>query len=154
MRLESECITGEGIIFDLHLSYCVGELPTEVLQHTTCVTHWTHGDDVNVILRKNGEDDLWCLKYSHRQHRRGTSPQFTAQLFTDLACPAPGQMTELKPNQLPRNYQLELSLVQKPSLCADEYPECRDIPCTRDFSTQCLKHCKKCSPSVSPAICS
>jgi hypothetical protein len=54
---------GEGLIFDLRLSYCVGELPMEVLQHSTCVTHWTHGDDVNIILRKNGEDDLWCLRY-------------------------------------------------------------------------------------------
>jgi hypothetical protein len=154
MRLESECITGEGIIFDLRLSYCVGALPMEVLQHSTCVTHWTQGDDVNIVLRKNGQDDLWCLRYSQRQHRRGTSPQFTAYLYTDLACPSSGQLADLGPSRTPRNFQLELSLVQHTSLCADEYPECRDMPCTRDFSSQCLKHCKKCNPSISPAICS
>ena len=145
MRFESECHTGDGIMFDFRSSNCIGQMPMKQLQKAICVTHWRRDGDVFTVLRKDGEDTLWCLRIPARSSYSGT---ITMYLYEDLVCPV-GDRNDL----LVDYFTLDLELVPQHSLCADEHDNCQRLPCNGFFDTQCLKSCGKCDPNVYPTAC-
>lgn len=143
MRFESECIRGEGLLFDFRSAICVGKLPMETVQKAVCVTHWTENRQTFIIIKRQNTDDVWCLRISD-----GPSRSMTAHLMIDVACP-----TGDPHNISAEFFLLILEQVAHLSLCDDEYPGCSRMPCGTYFERECQKSCASCDPNIPPDLC-
>ncbi|KAL8591552.1 hypothetical protein ACOMHN_055519 [Nucella lapillus] len=152
MKLESDCITGEGVILDFISRSCVPEVGTFLVrQRTLPVAAWEYKGDHYVILRRRDAKDLFCLRMpvAGKDH-------MNAFLFTDLAC-----MTEQSPYLLNvptsrgiRYLVLHLQRYVYRKLCDDEYPQCSAVTCSSYIRHECQKSCAVCDVSRPPPTCS
>ncbi|KAL3857237.1 hypothetical protein ACJMK2_011929 [Sinanodonta woodiana] len=146
MRFESECLTGEGITFDFRSSDCSNFLPMDIVQKAVCIAHWSQEGNVYIVLRKSGQDDLWCLRFPPRTEHIN---EMFAYLYTDLACVSPSSQ-----NNSAMNYTLLLETIFLNNLCSDEHSNCAGLPCNEYIKQQCPKTCRACDPNISPPTCS
>ncbi|CAL1543650.1 unnamed protein product, partial [Lymnaea stagnalis] len=144
MRMEAECLGGEGVSFDFISSNCLPDIKMYVKQKTMCVTHWRDQVNFYVILRRNEDDDLWCMVMPVRRHARTT-----AYLFADLSCRTDAGKTL---NDL-KYFTLHLHTRVYRSLCEDEYDKCSELECNSFLKHECQKSCKVCDPDSPPPSC-
>ncbi|XP_067670085.1 uncharacterized protein [Haliotis asinina] len=145
MRLESDCLAGEGVTFNYRSQNCLPLVSMRTVQETICVASWSTSRSHFSVLRKHNVDDLWCLRIPRRERLTMHST-----LFTDVACVDPERDTKETVAYL----TLYLERVVYNNLCADEYPECADMPCNGYTRRQCMKTCRACDPRRPAAICS
>lgn len=144
MRFESECIIGEGLIFDFRSSDCVTSMSMDSYQRSACVSHWEEGGSMLSVIRKVDTDDMWCLRYDLRQINTN---HFSVFLYTDFVCSSDVEST----SQFVF-YVLSLERIVQSTLCADEYSRCEKMTCLPIIEEQCQKSCGACS--VPPDSCS
>ena len=152
MKFESDCLTGEGVLFDFISENCLPtSVPMFVKQRTLTVTSWMHGGDHYVILRRRDDDDLFCLRVPATAENH-----LNAFLFTDLAC-----LTEGAPHLLNvpkaggvRYLVLHLQKYVYRNLCDDEYPQCSAVTCNSYIRHECHRSCKVCDVMAPPPTCS
>lgn len=145
MRFESDCLGGEGMVFDFRKHECTSFLSTEILQKTICVTHWVQGNYLFVVVRKDETGNIWCLRFP----RRRIGKNFKVELFTDLICPE-----DAPSNHNVQFFTLYLEKVVQMELCGDEYSQCSRKPCMSYIRDQCHKSCGKCKVDEPLPICS
>ncbi|XP_071093329.1 uncharacterized protein [Haliotis cracherodii] len=145
MRLESDCLAGEGVTFNFRSQNCLPLVSMRIVQETLCVASWSSRRSHFSVLRKHNVDNVWCLRIPRREHHT-----MHAILFTDAAC------VETDDHEMETVTYLNLFLerVVYNNLCADEYPECADMPCNSYTRRQCMKTCRACDPRRPAAICS
>ncbi|GFO44250.1 hypothetical protein PoB_007075500 [Plakobranchus ocellatus] len=157
MRLEAECIGGEGVVFDYITSNCLPDVRMYARQHTLCVASWTDRENHYVVLRRDEDEDLWCLVMPVT---RSIEAVTTAFLYKDLTCrqhPTTSSSTSLHPlfEQRPAKYlTLLLSVHLYPTVCEDEYSGCSDEKCNLLTRRTCRRSCKVCDAQTSfPPAC-
>ena len=122
-RLESECSTGDGLVFRFRRQPCVPrELDAAVTQRIYCVDAWSSPDDgqTYAVLRHDSLQRAWCLRYSTRY---STGEAFLAYLFHDLRCVTGAT----RPTATNRYLRLEITRDSRHdgvSLCVDDYEAC------------------------------
>ena len=148
MRYESDCMAGEGVIFDFRKKECTGMMTNNIVQRATCVTHWYHGDYLYSIVRKVKTGNVWCIRYP----RNMKSDNVEVIVYDDVICPD---------DSFPNTediffFKLQLHRTIHTDLCADEYEQCSamSFPCMPYIKEQCHRSCKTCDINESPAICS
>ncbi|XP_060078379.1 uncharacterized protein LOC132557869 [Ylistrum balloti] len=145
MRFESDCLAGEGVVFNFRKHECTSFLSTEILQKTICITHWVEGNFLFTIVRKHDSGDVWCLRFP----RRRIGKAIKVELFTDIICP------ENPPSNYNVNFfTLYLEKEVQTDLCADEYSQCSRKPCMSYIRDQCHKSCGKCKVDEPLPVCS
>ncbi|KAH9525711.1 hypothetical protein Btru_002127 [Bulinus truncatus] len=149
MRMEAECLGGEGVSFDFLSSNCLPDISMFVKQKTTCVTNWKDHKNHYVILRRDGDEDLWCLVTP--LHHRDPS-KMTAYLFADLSCRADAERSVSIRREL-KFLTLTLHKRVFPSLCEDEYDKCREVECKSYLKNECQKSCGVCDAKSNPPSC-
>ncbi|RUS77836.1 hypothetical protein EGW08_014388 [Elysia chlorotica] len=159
MRLEAECVGGEGVTFDYVQSNCLPDLRTYVHQRTLCVSGWRDRDNHYVVLRRKEDSDLWCLVMPVS---RDADSVTTAYLYSDLACmqrPPSAQAgfssssPSLSHGDTPRYFTLMLRTRVYPSLCEDEYSACSKVSCNAYVERECQRSCGVCDPQNSFTSC-
>ncbi|XP_059174342.1 uncharacterized protein LOC131954582 [Physella acuta] len=146
MRMESECLGGEGVVFDYIASNCLPDIRMFVQQKTVCMTDWRDSRYHYVILRRSEDTDLWCLVMP--VHRTGN---ITAYLFSDLTCRS--DFDRLNAHQDLKYFTLHLRKREFPTLCEDEYDQCKTATCNSYFKNECQKSCHVCDASSTPPSC-
>ena len=149
-RLESECTSGEGLVFQFKDDACVPQgFHMHKEQATFCIGSWTDDTYTYSILRHDSSEHLWCFRYPNK---RGNT--YVAFLFHNVHC----SRERLPPT---REY-LRIDMlrdVARPieSLCMDDYEACEywSDPCKDKGSLQqlvCAKQCGVCSDNR-PSSC-
>ncbi|KAK7087700.1 uncharacterized protein [Littorina saxatilis] len=155
MKFESDCLTGEGVLFDFISEGC---LPSSaamfVKQRTLPVATWRHGGDHFVILRRRDDLDLYCLRIP-----KTSENHLNAFLFTDLACltRSPRRLLGIPLTEGDSEVKylvLHLQMYVYRHLCDDEYPQCSAVTCNSYIRHECHKSCKVCDADNPPATCS
>lgn len=146
-RMESECENGDGIRFDFRYAECLHpNLNMRIQQTVKCVTTWTHGKYIFVILRPDSDEfEAWCLRIT-----KSVSGEFEQiHLFMDPVCDpgtgnGHGQITETD------NYlSITLQKITVPSVCANEFEGCNDPRfCDSEIVEYCHLSCNRCKPEV------
>ncbi|XP_055862249.1 uncharacterized protein LOC106079932 [Biomphalaria glabrata] len=149
MRMESECLGGEGVTFDFLSSNCLPDVKMFVKQKTTCVTNWKDHKNHYVILKRDGDENLWCLAMP--SHHKDPS-KVTAYLFADLSCRADADRSVSIRKEL-KFLTLTLHKRVFPSLCEDEYDKCSQVECKSYLKQECQKSCGLCSALSAPVQC-
>ncbi|CAG5135760.1 unnamed protein product [Candidula unifasciata] len=142
MRMEAECLGGEGISFNFVSSNCLPDIRMYVKQRTICVAHWKDNRHLFVVLRRNEDTDLWCLIMPI--HRR---QNITAYLFSDLTCRS--DLDQFSSVRDLKFFDLQLHRREFPTLCEDEYDQCSKVTCNTYVKQECQRSCGMCDP-VSP----
>ena len=151
-RLESECLLGEGMLFEFRQAGCVPDgLLMHTSQRTNCIVNWTVGKFKFILLSDSRLKYLWLLRYP----KIGAySVTLQALLMKDLYA------TKESSIRVTHNY-LRLSLSSQisktlDSLCYDDYEICSVLsdPCSysEDIARTCAKTCVFCTES-SPKTC-
>ncbi|XP_005105062.1 uncharacterized protein LOC101856910 [Aplysia californica] len=148
MRLEAECLGGEGVTFDYVSSNCLPDINMFVKQRTLCVTDWQDSKNHYVILRRNEDTDLWCLVMPIE---RGSD--VTAHLYSDLACHYEVGAAKQMPREF-KYFTLQLHTRVFSTLCEDEYHDCNKITCNDYVKHECHKSCGMCNPKEVTDTCS
>ena len=143
MRLESDCIGGEGVMFNFRADNCLPDVSMLVHQRTTCVASWQDKDNHFAVIRRLSKPQLWCIRFP----RKDTANK-PAYLFDDLAC-----VSSDPENETIHYVRMDLQRSIHKDLCADEYEECANMPCNVYTEQKCQKTCGACSVSNPPAIC-
>lgn len=143
MRMEAECLGGEGVTFNFMSSNCLPAVKMFVKQRTICAGNWKDSKNHYVILRRNEDTDLWCLVIPI--HRKSN---FTGHLFSDLACLT--DTDQLKSVTNIRFYTLHLQTRVVSTLCEDEYDQCSKVTCNTYVKHECHKSCAVCDSSSVP----
>lgn len=146
MRMEAECLGGEGVTFNFVSSNCLPGMKMYVKQRTICVTSWQDNNNHYVILRRNEDIDLWCLVMP--MHR---TSNITAYLFSDLACIT--DTVHLASMKNIRYFILNLTTRVFFSLCQDEYEQCSKVTCNAYVKQECQKSCAVCDATAMPQQC-
>ncbi|XP_061197858.1 uncharacterized protein LOC133205967 [Saccostrea echinata] len=148
MRLESECIAGEGMTFDFRRSECTYFVPMNIYQKTYCVTNWNTRNFIFVILKAVNGDGIWVMRVPKRDLGYYNS-RIVVELFTDLIA------SESNTNSvIEKSYSLTLEKEVQRSFCADEYESCSKRLCSPVDIRQCPKSCGTCDPNTVLPICS
>ncbi|XP_064612466.1 uncharacterized protein LOC135476390 [Liolophura sinensis] len=143
MRLEAECIKGEGIYFQFRYETCKEDLPLEVDQRTFCTATWIDGRFTYSLLRRFGRKDLWCLRTPLiRTHN------FTSVLFLQGMCG-----DEETYNSSVKFVTINLEETQFNDVCQDEYSGCTEKRCTEYTEQSCPKSCGLCHPGEQMFSC-
>ncbi|GAB1608632.1 uncharacterized protein LOC115213432 [Argonauta hians] len=156
MRLESECIAGEGITFYFRSETCLQNTPMETTTNLICVASWWD-DGYTFTIVRSYKGDIWCLR---TQKSSDSTDEKKIYLFFDLICPKGiddimGWSGASNTIQHAKNYIIvTLTRVLYTRLCQDEYKECKQVTCTRLTESECPYSCRKCDPLEPPAICS
>ncbi len=146
-RLESECLPGEGMIFDFRQASCVPDgLLMYPEQRTQCVVNWTVGHFNFILLSDSNRKFLWLLRYPN-VGMFGVTMQ--AILMKDLYAT---KETSIKATS---NYLTLTMSSQSPktldSLCYDDYEICSVLsdPCSysEEIARTCAKTCGFCTDS-------
>lgn len=146
MRMEAECLGGEGVTFNFVSTNCLPDVSMYVMQRTICVADWHDSRNHYIILRRNEDTDLWCLVMPlHRGHN------VTAYLFSDLVCRSDTEtlhtVTDVK------FFTLHLHTRVFPTLCEDEYDQCSRVTCNAYVKQECQKSCGMCDAASIPRNC-
>ncbi|KAL8613994.1 hypothetical protein ACOMHN_023229 [Nucella lapillus] len=152
MKFESDCLRGEGVLFDFMSKNCLPQgVAMLVKQRTLPVASWKHRGDHFVILRRQERDDLFCLRVPATDENH-----MNAILFTDLACLSQSESALLNiPSSLGVKYSvLHLQRYVYSQLCDDEYPQCTAVACNGYIRHECHKSCKVCDANNPPDTCS
>lgn len=143
-RMESECGSETGIMFDFKHEKCIhNNLKMNLIQHVDCMAEWTTGNEKFVILRPDSDDfQPYCLRITSHSY-----DVITAYLFMDFVCD-PGNSFGIPSKTV--NY---LSITFKKhiinSLCEDEFQECAESKfCESDMEEHCKKSCNHCRPEA------
>jgi hypothetical protein len=147
MRLESECIAGEGMTFDFRRSECTYFVPMNIHQKTFCVTNWNTVNFIFVVLKAVNGDGIWIMRVPKRGLNYYNN-HIVVELFTDLIA------SESNTNDnLDKFYSLTLEKEVQRKFCADEYQSCAKRPCSPMDIRQCPKSCGSCDPNTVLPIC-
>ncbi|CAG5126496.1 unnamed protein product [Candidula unifasciata] len=146
MRMEVECLGGEGVTFNFMSSNCLPAIKMFVKQRTICVTSWQDSKNHYVILRRNEDIDLWCLVMPIYR-----TSNTTAYLFSDLACTT--DTVQLASIKNVNYFTLYLTTRVFSSLCQDEYEQCSKVTCNAYVKQECQKSCAVCDASSIPTQC-
>lgn len=168
MRLESECIAGEGMIFDFRAKSCLQGTPMDISTNIVCITEWWDRGHTFTIIRSH-KGQIWCLRTSNGTEN---SDKIRSELFFDLVCArgpkdlmgwtrssggaARGRVSENRGNRRQRAARfitLDLDRVPHKNLCQDEYRECSHMSCPKYIENECPLSCRKCSPRMPPPVC-
>ncbi|KAK3731966.1 hypothetical protein RRG08_045025 [Elysia crispata] len=161
MRLEAECVGGEGVTFDFVSSNCLPDLRMYVHQRTLCVASWGDRENHYVVLRRNEDSDLWCLVMPVE---RDPDSVTTAYLYSDLSCrqrppsssraaSVPNPPSWPTPGAKLRYFTLHLRTRVYSSLCEDEYAACTTVKCNVYVERECQRSCHVCDPENSFSSC-
>lgn len=148
MRLESECIAGEGMTFDFRRSECTYFLPMNIYQKTFCVTNWNTKNFIFVVIKAVNGDGLWIMRVPKRDLSYYNN-QIIVELFPDLI-----SSESTTSNEREKSYSLTLEKEVQRSFCADEYESCAKRLCSPMDIRQCPKSCGTCDPNTVLPICS
>lgn len=146
MRMEAECLGGEGVSFNFVSSNCLPDIRMFVKQRTICVANWKDTRYQYVILRRNEDTDLWCLLMPI--YRRQNT---TAYLFSDLTCRS--DIDQLSSSKDIKFFTLQLHRREFPTICEDEYEQCSKVSCNAYVKQECQKSCGLCSSVSLPRSC-
>lgn len=152
MKLESDCLGGEGILFDFIANNCLPTADMAVKQRTLTVATWSQGGDDFVVLRRPADVVLYCLRLPSVRE-----DHMNVFLFRDLACLPHAESLLLGPATRPRDVKYLVLHLQKylaTSLCDDEYPQCSAVACDGVLRHECQKSCKVCDSKKPPVTCS
>ncbi|XP_076452196.1 uncharacterized protein LOC143287842 [Babylonia areolata] len=152
MKFESDCLTGEGVIFDFISQSCTPDAGAFfVRQRTLPVTSWDDKGQHYVILRRKESRDLFCLRIPASGEKH-----MNAFLFTDLACltEKTGVLLTVPPSRGVRYLVLHLHRYIYRRLCDDEYPQCAALTCNNYIRHECQKSCGVCQVNKPPPTCS
>ncbi|CAI9724314.1 Hypothetical predicted protein [Octopus vulgaris] len=155
MRLESECIAGEGMTFYFRSETCLQNTPMETTTNLLCVASWWD-DGYTFTIVRTYKGQIWCLRSQNISNWEKTE----IYLFFDLICPNGvddiiGWSETSNKAQQAKNYIVaSLTRVLYTKLCQDEYKECRQVVCSRLTDYECPYSCRKCDPNIPPAVCS
>lgn len=169
MRLESECISGEGMVFDFRSKSCLQGTPMDISTNIICVTEWWDSGYTFTIVRSH-KGQVWCLRTNNGTENRD---EITSELFFDLVCArgpkdfmgwtrssggaGGGRKTGHAGNQRHDTISfitMNLERVTHTNLCQDEYKECSHMACPKYIENECPLSCRKCSPRMPPPVCS
>ncbi|GFS20865.1 hypothetical protein ElyMa_003324300 [Elysia marginata] len=160
MRLETECVGGDGVTFDFVSSNCLPDVRMFVHQRTLCVANWKDQENHYVVLRRNEDSDLWCFVMPASKSLHSTK---TAYLYSDLACmqhppvsesASPSKSPSLPSSgKSPRYFTLRLNTRIYSTLCEDEYSACSSITCNAYVERECQRSCRVCDPENSFSSC-
>ena len=149
-RLESECTSGEGMVFNFKEKSCIPKgLNMHQTQTVYCMGSWSDDTYTYSVLRHATREHLWCFRYPYKR-----DDAFVAQLFHDVQC-----HQERTP---PTKEYLRIDMMRdipRPltSLCVDDYEACHfwKEPCKPKGSKQqmmCARRCEVCTDSR-PSVC-
>ena len=149
-RLESECVKGEGMIFNFRHTRCVPELlKMSSLQSVACVINWREGPYSFILLRHNALPSFWLLRYLTT-----SGDSFTAYLFLDLFANI-GDPSESGARSL-RIDVVRDTPQPATSLCLDDIDFCTRPSVCALWSSQdplfCPRTCSICD-ATRPALC-
>ena len=169
MRLESECIAGEGLIFDFRSRSCLPGTPMDINTNIVCVTEWWDSGHTFTIVRSH-KGQVWCLRTSNGTEN---SDEIKTELFFDLICArgpkdlmgwtrsSGGAVRDRNSgnggNQRHKAVNfitINLNRIAHTNLCQDEYRECSHMACPKYIENECPLSCRKCSPRMPPPVCS
>ncbi|KAK0041192.1 hypothetical protein Bpfe_029368, partial [Biomphalaria pfeifferi] len=137
LRMESECDSGSGIIFNFRSSDCTPKIdirPKERLTFKTkCVTHWSQGDYSFIILQLvDDENKLFCLRTSDPLNNIKV-----AYLWLKVKC-------DLAVVPIDDYIKLNLEKRSFSSTCADEMDFCQVTMCDSERKSHCAHTCGLC----------
>ena len=144
VRLESNCMPGEGMYFRFGHEQCIPQgLNMRVNQQTRCVGSWINEGYQYTVLQHPKKKKFWCMRLPLRRSR-----DFSVMLFKDLLCDSnkiPADPKEYLAIDLVRDEPRSIS-----QLCEDEFAGCeyRGDPCLVPESHSylaCAKTCGVCS---------
>ncbi|PVD31639.1 hypothetical protein C0Q70_07056 [Pomacea canaliculata] len=153
MRLESDCVKGDGVFFDFRHELCLPPgSKLMVQQRALCMASWRQDHEDFAVLRSaNNDRAIWCLRVTWKNDK-----VHEIVLFLDWVCPT-SSYTESA-----RRYSSQHSPAG-PHLTPHLAFEVRDRqvitePCSDQLSTchshagfcsglQCMWTCGKCSPA-------
>ena len=156
-RLESECVSGEGLLFHFRHVKCVPQhVYMYARQRTLCLAHWTEGMYTFMLIKHDVNDYIWMFRYQTFYGDQAHGDSFVALLLNDLVAEQVGQVTQT------RNYVRLSCARDQPlsvnSLCVDDYEICahRREPCPvgddDGLALTCPRSCGVCNASR-PAVC-
>ncbi|ELU03525.1 hypothetical protein CAPTEDRAFT_201014 [Capitella teleta] len=131
-RMESECMTGEGLTLDFRSFECRGRIEMELKQTLYCLGTWNEEDYTYSVVTDNDDlwPKLWVLRFSlHRDQK------FSARLYNDIAVDIDSAFTE-------NYFELHFEQAYYPSLCENEASPCLDCDINNAF--YCQKTCHTC----------
>ena len=152
MRLDVDCLGGEGVTLDFIGSHCLNNITDQVKQRSVCVASWQDDTGLRyVILRKFDRLDLWCLVVPVKFK----SSHVTARVYLSPACPTGGREEELAEKSV-RFLTLHLRRRVFASLCEDEHQRCSSYPkpCAFHVRRECQKSCGVCNYRDPDNFCS
>lgn len=148
MRLEIECIAGEGMTFDFRRSECTYFVPMNIYQKTFCVTNWYTKNFIFVVIKAVNGDGIWIMRVPKRDLGYYNN-QIIVELFPDLISSESNTNSNVE-----KSYSLTLEKEVQRSFCADEYESCSTRLCSPMDKRQCPKSCGSCDPNSVLPICS
>ena len=148
-RLESECVVGEGMVFNLRMHTCTGSLHMAVDQGVFCLAAWHQsGYLFHVITDKQGS--VWSKKIWLVRVPSSQTDNFRIYVFKDIVIDTAHEVTSSQ------YLRLNVTQVNFPSLCEDESPRCDagDVSCARTIDSDvCQKFCGFCDYLVPVTEC-
>ncbi|ESO91708.1 hypothetical protein LOTGIDRAFT_163440 [Lottia gigantea] len=145
MRLEFDCIAGEGAIFNFRSKNCVPDIHFNIYQNTICVAKWSNKRHHFVLLRTKTGLEFWCARFPVGIENQNETELY---LYSDVAC-LEGEYAE----EFVKFMKFDLQRVMYTTICADEYPQCKEGTCNVFSKLECQKTCGLCNPHRPPGIC-
>ena len=149
-RLESECLTGEGIKLDFKEAVCIPKgLAMVVKQQLYCLATWKDGRNTFIVLTDNAyAPHTWMLRVSDIQKQR-----FTGYLLRDVVADNDDIIS------MSKGY-IRIDFVRNvvDSLCPTELEPikqgCLKKSCHYKYAESCSRHCNSCNITSSEENCS
>lgn len=142
-RLESECITGEGIKLDFRHIECKASLSMDLVQKLACLGTWQQDGFIFTIL--TDQDDLWPKLWMLRIPDIGVQQELHTVLSMDIVADRAEYFGNNGLVPLERLFELVLKTELYPSLCENEANNC-DRMCESSNELFCQKQCGVCEP--------
>ncbi|CAD5111809.1 DgyrCDS1081 [Dimorphilus gyrociliatus] len=90
-RIESECETGEGLIFQWGKPQCIPKINMSLNQRLHCIAFWKHDKkNYNIILKRDNQEFFWNLRMP-----KSHGGLIRAKLFRDLTVDSTGKFIDL-----------------------------------------------------------
>ena len=153
LRLESECIEGDGMVFHFRDKRCVPKhLHMKPTQTVYCFGSWFDGDFQFLILRHSRLDHQWCFRMPRERKN-----SFVSYLYKDVHCSRQSSQTIQNTHEYVRIHMRRDSPRSLESLCYDEHENCAYKPgiCSDRTSKDilmCAKTCGICNDNT-PSMC-
>jgi hypothetical protein len=142
LRIESDCVKGEGIIFTFPNDTCLNDLAAWTMDRSyperlRCLASWKEGKHVFAIIKKEDGVRYWCMRVTFD---RGDIKEI--HIFFEAMCD-PGPKITAKRYVILRD--LKTHTVR--NACTDEFHGCLVMPqfCRTDAKIYCRDSCDLCS---------